>query len=256
LNAKLQLTDDLMLRYAYSETLTRPDMNFLVPTFNITVARPGNFQAQAGNTNLNPYRASNWDVSIEWYYGDTSYFSAAIFNKEVDDFIIPTVEDESLFLESGEFVFEVRRPRNSDPLVVEGLELAWLHTLESGFGIQANATIVNSDQEALLPGLGNSQNITLFYEKDAFQARIAMNNRENFLQDVVSPLGGTEPRFTETYSQVDMSISYAVNETFTVFLEGINITNEELSRRGRLAEHFVQQIDDGSRYAVGVRAVF
>lgn len=255
-NAKLQLTDDLMLRYAYSETLTRPDMNFLVPTFNITVARPGNFQAQAGNTNLNPYRASNWDVSIEWYYGDTSYFSAAIFNKEVDDFIIPTVEDESLFLESGEFVFEVRRPRNSDPLVVEGLELAWLHTLESGFGIQANATIVNSDQEALLPGLGNSQNITLFYEKDAFQARIAMNNRENFLQDVVSPLGGTEPRFTDTYSQVDMSVSYAVNETFTVFLEGINITNEELSRRGRLAEHFVQQIDDGSRYAIGVRAVF
>jgi len=83
-----------------------------------------------------------------------------------------------------------------------------------------------------------------------------MNNRENFLQDVVSPLGGTEPRFTDTYSQVDMSISYAVNETFTVFLEGINITNEELSRRGRLAEHFVQQIDDGSRYAVGVRAVF
>jgi|TARA_Y100000052_G_scaffold12262_1_gene12052 TonB-dependent receptor len=256
LNVKLQLTDDLYLRYAFSETLTRPMMDDLVPVFNVTVSRPGNLQAQAGNTELKPYKATSWDVSLEWYYDDTSYFSAAAFNKEVEDFIAGDVADESLFLESGEYVFSVLRPRNGDTLEVEGLELAWLHTLESGFGIQANATIVNSDAEFSLPGLGNSQNITLFYEKDAFQARVALNNRETFMQEAVSTLGGTEPRFTETYTQVDMSVSYDVTESLTVFFEGINITDEELTRRGRLSEHFVQQVADGARYAVGVRASF
>ena len=255
-NVKLELTDDLYLRYAYSETLTRPMMDDLVPVFNVTVARPGNLQAQAGNTALKPYSATSWDVSLEWYYDDTSYFSAAAFNKEVEDFIAGDVADESLFLDSGEYIFSVLRPRNGETLEVEGLELAWLHTLDNGFGIQANATIVNSDAEFSLPGLGNSQNITLFYEKDAFQARVALNNRETFMQEAVSSLGGTEPRFTETYTQVDMSVSYDINETFTVFFEGINITDEELTRRGRLTEHFVQQVADGARYAVGVRANF
>ena len=255
-NVKLQLTDDVYLRYAYSQTLTRPMMDDLVPVFNVTVSRPGNLQAQAGNTELEPYKATSWDVSLEWYYDDTSYFSAAAFNKEVEDFISSDTADESLFLDSGEYVFSVLRPRNGETLEVDGLELAWLHTLENGFGIQANATIVDSDSEFSLPGLGNSQNITVFYEKDAFQARVALNNRETFMQEAVSSLGGTEPRFTETYTQVDMSVSYDVNETFTVFFEGINITDEELTRRGRLSEHFVQQVADGSRYAVGVRASF
>lgn len=255
-NVKLQLTDDLYLRYAFSETLTRPMMDDLVPVFNVTVSRPGNLQAQAGNTELQPYKATSWDASLEWYYDDTSYFSAAAFNKEVEDFIASDTADESLFLDSGEYVFSVLRPRNGETLEVEGLEIAWLHTLENGFGIQANATIVNSDAEFSLPGLGNSQNITLFYEKDAFQARVALNNRETFMQEAVSSLGGTEPRFTETYTQVDMSVSYDINETLTVFFEGINITDEELTRRGRLSEHFVQQVADGSRYAVGVRASF
>ena len=256
LNVKLQLTDDLYLRYAFSETLTRPMMDDLVPVFNVTVSRPGNLQAQAGNTELKPYKATSWDVSLEWYYDDTSYFSAAAFNKEVEDFIAGDVADESLFLESGEYVFSVLRPRNGDTLEVEGLELAWLHTLESGFGIQANATIVNSDAEFSLPGLGNSQNITLFYEKDAFQARVALNNRETFMQEGVSTLGGTEPRFTETYTQVDMSVSYDVTESLTVFFEGIIMLDEDVTRRGRLSEHFVQQVADGARYAVGVRASF
>ena len=53
-----------------------------------------------------------------------------------------------------------------------------------------------------------------------------------------------------------MSVSYDVTESLTVFFEGINITDEELTRRGRLSEHFVQQVADGARYSVGVRASF
>lgn len=265
LNIKLSLTDDLMLRYAYSQTLTRPTMGDLVPVFNVTTARPGNLQAQAGNTELKPFLSTNWDISLEYYYADTSYLAAAVFQKEVEDFIVATVQPETQNLDSGAYEFNVRRPRNGETANVDGIELAWLHTFENGFGIQANATIVNSDAELdrddtsqvfALEGLGDSQNLTVFYEMDGFQARVAYNNREGFMQDVVSPLGGVEPRYTETYGQVDVSASYDIDETFTVFFEGINVTGEELRRHGRYEEQFVQLVDDGARYAVGVRATF
>ena len=189
----------------------------------------------------------------------------AAFTKEVEDFIVATVETQTLNLQSGQYDFNVRLPGNGETADVNGLELAWLHTFENGFGIQANATVVNSDasldasdttQVFALEGLGDSQNLILFYEQGPLQARVAYNNREAFMQDLVSPLGGTEPRFTKTYGQVDVSASYDINESFTVFFEGINVTGETLSRHGRYEEQFVQLIDDGARYTLGVRTSF
>ena len=264
-NVKLELTSDLILRYAYSETLTRPTMADLVPAFNVTSSRPDNNQAQSGNAALKPFLSTNWDLSLEWYYSDFSYFAGAVFQKEVDDFIVASIETETLSLDSGSYDFSVRRPRNGETANVDGLELAWTHVFENGFGFQVNATMVDSDavldladtsQIFALEGLGDSQNLVLFYEKDAWQARVAFNNREGFMQDLVSPLGGTEPRFTETYGQWDVSASYEVNENWTVFFEGINVTGEELRRHGRFTEQFVQLIDDGARYTFGVRANF
>jgi TonB-dependent receptor len=264
INVKLEVDEDMLVRFAYSQTMTRPTMSSLVPVFNVTSSRPNNNQAQAGNAGLKPFLSKNWDISYEWYYGDTSYFAAAVFSKEVDDFIVNTVETESLSLVSGAYDFDIRRPRNGEVANVNGLEISWSHVLENGFGFQVNATKVDSDAEVgndtneifALEGLGDSQNMVLFYEKDGLQARIAFNNREAFLQDIVSPLGGTEPRFTETYGQWDISASYEIDQNWTVFFEGINITGEELRRHGRFKEQFVQLVDNGSRYGFGVRASF
>ena len=264
-NLKLEVAEDMLVRFAFSETMTRPTMDSLVPSTTVTVSRPNNNQAVGGNPNLKPYVSTNWDVSYEWYYDDASYFAAAVFSKEVEDFITNTVETEVFNLESGAYDFSVRRPRNGEIAKVDGLEVAWTHTLESGFGIMANATFVDSDAQIdfanvtesfALEGLGDSQNIVLFYEKDAWQFRVAFNNREGFLQDLVSPLGGSEPRYTETYGQWDVSGSYQINDNWNVFFEGINVTGEELRRHGRFENQFIQLIDNGTRYALGIRASF
>ena len=264
MNAKFELSDDMILRFAYSETLTRPTMDSLNPAVSITVSRPNNNQATGGNADLKPYLSTNWDLSYEWYYADTSNFVVAVFSKEVDDFITSTVETETFNLESGSYDFDVRRPRNGETVQVNGLEVAWTHTWESGFGLQANATWVDSDAEIdnnasesfALEGLGDSQNIVAFYEDGPFQARIAYNKRDDFLQNLVSPYGGTEPLYTESYAQWDISGSYDINETITVFAEGVNITNEETRRHGRYQNQFVRLEDTGARWSVGVRASF
>ena len=60
----------------------------------------------------------------------------------------------------------------------------------------------------------------------------------------------------ETYGQWDISASYDINENFTIFAEGINITEEELVQTGRFANQIYSVEDNGSRYAFGIRGSF
>ncbi|EWH10207.1 TonB-dependent receptor [Catenovulum agarivorans DS-2] len=278
-NLKLNLTDDLILRGAIYDSLTRPTLSDLAPTTVYGEPRRQNLTANGGNAQLQPFRSENYDISLEWYYGDTSSFTVAAFNKDVTDWIVTLPGEEEFVLsdrsapgfacstcgaadDSDELngaseLLTVSRPQNAVDGNVNGVEIAWLHTFESGFGVQANATIVNSSEElnTLLEGLGDSQNLILFYENSGFQTRLAFNNRETFLRTAVNPTGG-EPIYGKTYGQWDLSASYDINENINVFFEGINITEEEIIQHGRYANQVISVEDNGARFAVGVRGTF
>jgi TonB-dependent receptor len=264
INVKLEVEEDMLLRFGYSETLTRPTMTDMRPVTNIGTTRPDLLLAGGGNPGLNPFLSTNWDVSYEWYYDDASAVSIGLFSKEVEGFITTINAQEQFSLASGSYEFQVSRPRNGETAKVDGLEMAWTHTWENGFGFQVNATVVNSDAEVdtsdssqtfALEGLGDSQNLIGFYEKDGFQARIAFNNRESFLQTLSNADTG-QPEFVDTYGQWDVSSSYDINENLTVVFEGIIITDEYVEKFGRIASHFTEQVRSGSRYSIGVRGSF
>lgn len=287
LNVKLEIEEDMILRFAVYDSLTRPTLSQLSPATVFGEPRRQTLTASGGNENLTPFTSENWDISYEWYYGDASMFSFAVFSKEVKDFITVSTGIESYEMTNrvapdfncvgcdpataqqeeelnGQFEdYTVARPQNGESARVTGYEIALTHVFENGFGFTANATVVDSDVELgddttttfALEGLGDSQNLILFYEADTWQARIAYNNREGFLRLTDNGFNG-EPVNTETFGQVDVSASYDINENVTVFFEGINITEEELVQTGRFANQAYNIEDNGSRYAVGVRAKF
>ncbi len=160
-------------------------------------------------------------------------------------------------------VYTVARPQNGESASVDGFEIAVTHIFENGFGISANATFVDSNRDIgndttsrfALEGIGDSQNLILFYETDRWQARIAYNNREEFLRLLDNGFNG-EPVRTNEFGQVDISGSYDISDTLTVFFEGINITEEELVQTGRFANQTYNIEDNGARYAIGLRGKF
>lgn len=286
MSAKLNITDSLVLRAAASKTITRPTLDSLSPVTVITTTRQGgDLTSTSGNPELEPFESDNFDLSLEWYYGDSSYVSAGYFKKDVANFIVNAQESKTFTLPGGELlrdpstgsdsdaydaqdevaVFTNTLPNNGETATVDGLELALQHSFgDTGFGIIANATLVTSDAELdpndlsqvfALTGLSDSYNLVGFYEKGPFQTRLSWNWRDQFVQELTQ-VQGDGPTIVEDYQQLDLSASYDINDNISLIFEGINLTEEYVHKRGRYDNHLLLIEDSGRRWAFGVRATF
>jgi len=279
---KLDVTDEWVARFAASRTITRPTLSSMAPVTNIgTTRQGGNLTATSGNPALKPFESDNLDLSLEYYYGDTSYVSLGYFQKNVSNFIVNTVENRTFVTSDGLLkdpstgndpsnpdpadevaVFAVTVPNNGEDAEVTGWEFAVQHYFgESGFGAIFNMTMVDSDSELdpadtsqkfAVTGLSDSLNLVGFYEKGPWQARLAFNQREEFLQDLTQ-VNGDGVQFVDDYEQWDFSASYDFTDNVSVFFEAINLTEEVVTKHGRFSNHFLLAEDAGRRFALGVR---
>lgn len=235
-----------------------------------------------GNPFLEAFESTNYDVSFEWYFDDVTFVGIAGFHKEFENFLeaqtLPVArdiifpagnggrtEDETISVD-----FQDTRQRNGEEGSISGVEFAAQKTFDnlpgfwSDFGAAFNYTYVTSnidrdpnsgasdcDYNGLSP---NSYNISGFYENDRFQARIAYNYRDEFLFQCFADF--SEPRNREDFGQLDMSASFYVTDTIQVFVEAINITEEETRDFSRFRNRFLTYESTGARYTIGARASF
>lgn len=321
------LTDDIKLRASYSITIARPSYSNLRPDYANLDSR---FRTAAtGNSQLTPLESENLDLSLEWYYGDASYLSVALFQKEVSDFIGTTVVEEPVYglrdirngprfadaisdIETARANGELNRdgtlwnPENlahqhdmmlmnegldptnettfvtangDDPIqtwrvstpsnfqddTITGAELSIQHFFgESGFGFQANYTLVDSDLEVdntsqdeqfAMLGVSDTANLALIYDKDRFQTRVTYNWRDSYLTSLAQG-GNNAPGYVAEYSQIDFSMSYELNDYVTLLAEGLNVTGEDSRLYGRSERQMFSLEDLGARYSVGARVTF
>ncbi|WP_448214166.1 TonB-dependent receptor [Colwellia sp. MEBiC06753] len=87
-NFNLEVTDDLIFRAAYSETVGRAGYEQLQGGTTVgTNYNKGGGSGTSGNPELEPLESTNYDLSFEWYYDDASYASIGYFRKDVTNFI-------------------------------------------------------------------------------------------------------------------------------------------------------------------------
>ena len=162
-------------------------------------------------------------------------------------------------------IWATNTPVNDVDNTIDGIELAVQHWFgASGFGVQANYTMVDADknfnnlvtggQTAML-GLSDSANLIGFYDRDAWQVRLAYNWRDQFLNSRTMS-GANEPAYTEEFAQIDFSISYELNENVSFTAEGLNITGEDSRVHGRSVNQMYSLEDLGARYQLGARYTF
>lgn len=292
----LNVTEEIVTRFSYSRTIGRPGIGSLFPGTNLLAPRPeGPFRASQGNPNLLPLTSDNFDLTFEWYADDGSTASVSYFKKYTDNFIGSGSENRVINNVNGNpitdpsanprtdgvcpddsatpnpvclsapgdpvITWEVTTPLNLQSRIIDGWELnAQYFFGDTGFGAVANYTIVESDenfdvfnfdQSAALTGLSDSANLVGFYENEELQVRLAYNWRDDFLRSL-----GNEPVFVEAYGQWDVSVSYDINETFSVSVDGLNLTNETVRRHARFKEQLIDAEQYGTRFNIGVSAKF
>lgn len=102
LDIRVEVTDEVVTRMSYSQTVGRAQYADL---FASTTAgapnRPtvlgGQTGGETGNPALLPLESENFDISVEWYYGEDSYVSVGWYDKTVQNFVGTGVFTQPLF---------------------------------------------------------------------------------------------------------------------------------------------------------------
>lgn len=236
LNVRLSLTDTVVARFSASRVMTRPTLSDLSPAQTI-LTNPGNEQITHGNPDLKPFRASQVEGGLEWYFDRLSLLSAAVFYKDIDSFIADTTTPQLV----DQVTFQVTEPTNGKGANVKGFELGYRQVFSNlpgawnGLGFEGSFTMAESDANYAnsvtgvhygLESLSKySYSAIGFYEKYGIQARIAWTWRDKFLQTASGRNG--DPQYFDSYGQLDANLSYDVNAHTTVFIEGLNLNNEK-----------------------------
>jgi len=95
LDLALHITDDVIGRISIGKSIARADLNLLQQGIGSVGAPRGGptllgglpGTSSDGSVGLRPIESQNFDLSLEWYYADSSYVSLGYFNKEVPNFI-------------------------------------------------------------------------------------------------------------------------------------------------------------------------
>lgn len=268
LNFKLNLTDELLLRFSAAQVLSRPSLYYLrswaAPNF--TVREQGLPTLAMGNPGVKPEEANQADLTLEWYYGESSALSGGVFVKDIKSFVT-----------EGKFAADVA---GTDYLVttsvngeygakVEGYEMAWQQSLQellpepfNGLGFQLNYTYVDSSYDdpdlkaKNLPFQGmskNSYNAVVYYEQYGVQARLAYNWRSKF---VTNPEDWGGASWIASYGQLDASVSYDIMHGLTVFAEASNLSNSRYWGYVKREDQVNYLERFGTQLAIGIRGSF
>jgi len=285
LNVVAELAPDFLLRLGAAKVMARPGLGSLTPGVTVSVSG-GARTVKGGNPNLDPIRATTYDLAAEWYFQESSLLSVGLFYKDIDSFAQNTNErrafntsglPDSVAIDLGaspndDFSFQV--PINTPGGALKGAEANYVQTFTflpgkwGNLGAQLNYTFVDSKIQYMtssganslktdLTGLSrHSWSATLFYEGDRFSGRVSATNRDNYLIQVP----GTEQGFTDdVHGQngatfVDASLRYKLNDKMELSLEGINLTNKPSQTWiGASSQLPLDYSETGRVYLVGFR---
>ena len=267
LNLALNVTDNFITRFGVAKVMARPQIgntlagtNYLVPTTSLAASGP-NFTASIGNVKLDPFRATTYDLSFEWYFAKDSLLSAAFFYKDIDTYIqiirqdLPysdlTALNPSAFAPgfctgtcSASTTFALTSAVNTKGGPLSGFELSYQQPFTflpapfDKFGVLLNFTKVKSEidycnnstctltvTDDLVNLSPTAYNATLYYEDDKLSARVSAAWRDDYLQNVPGRNGNSLEGKTETFN-VDASASYKLTKSLTLTFEGLNLTDE------------------------------
>jgi iron complex outermembrane receptor protein len=261
LNLNFRVRDDLSVRLGLAREMARPRMDQMRASVNIdfnqgrvasTDVNQSPWGGSGGNPELRPWIANAADISIEKYFGRRGYVSLALFYKDLESYIYDqqTLTDFTGYPYEGPVAPVLRQgflstPQNGEGGTISGAEFAVSVPFDlfwaplEGFGMTFSASYTESDiipnpgsPSTPLPGLSEKVgNLTFYYERNGFQARISDRYRSEFLGELSGVGTDRIQRMVDAESVVDAQIGYEFQsgrlEGLSLLAQVNNLTDEQ-----------------------------
>jgi len=266
---KFNATKNTILRFAWTNTIARPNYIDLVPYRSIVNEDE---EIELGNPNLEATTAMNFDLMGEHYFKNVGIISGGLFYKSLNDFVYPsTFEAEGDVYGPGTGGYDVFRPENGDDANIFGAEISVQRQLDflpgfaKNFNIMLNYTYLSSNADGIknedgdlredvdLPGTSpNMFNGSLAYSDKKINLRLSANYSDAYIDEI----GGNrlEDRYYDEQFLLDFNASYAINPSLRIFVDFNNITDQPLryyqgvSSRTMQSEYYGRRLSFGLKY--------
>jgi len=263
LHLRYNLAQNTLLRFAYTNTLARPNYFDLVPYRQIEDGE----EISIGNPDIDPTRSLNLDLSLEHYFGNIGLVSGGVFYKNIDDFIVNQSFTDFAF--EGTTYDNFTQPINGGSARLLGLELAFQRQL--GFiapalenvGLYFNYTFIDSrvtdfnfegreaDKLALPGAPKHTLNASLAYDAGKLTTRLSLNYASDFVDEISEEAFADVNYDAVTY--LDFNFNYSLSPRFTLYGNANNLLNQPLRFFQGSRERTFQAEYYNARFDLGVK---
>ncbi len=298
INVAFDLAPDLILRTSAAQVISRPNYSELFATSTLpglNDGTPGNEKLNRGSVALDPFKATQADVSLEWYFGGEGLAAVTYFIKDVSSFISTRQKlNQSIGIDDNDVKKDWEENGNASPCGagiydcwtvsekynanggrIEGVELQLQDSFDNGLGYSANYTYADAgspsenypdEMSVFSDSSKHTVNLVGYYEMDSFSARLAYNWRSEYMMRELPGFYGN--REHQDYGSLDLSASYAITEWMDITFEAVNLTEEDSVQKGVASadnenviaefkeDYPVWSFEGEARYKVGVALRF
>jgi iron complex outermembrane receptor protein len=234
-NLKLDFDGGKVVRLGLAKVVARPPLDELRASRTLTSWEP--YTGSAGNPQLDPFKAVQFDASAEWYFRPESLAAVSYYYKDVSSYIgwkqTPATFDG--------ITYAVSSPVNGGGGHIQGLEFTFQTPfffapgILSKFGVYSNYALVRSNLEEFSPvndplkmvGLAKrTATLDLWYADGPVEARLGYKYRSPMT--VIYGWSGSDLQTLETEKTLDFSGSYQISSSIGLRFQVNNLTNEPL----------------------------
>jgi TonB-dependent receptor len=263
-NAKFDFGDGKIARLGVAKVIARPPLDEL--RASRTLANYAPYTGSAGNPDLDPFKAWQFDASAEYYFRPEALIAASYYYKDVSSYI---GWKQSPVVFNGT-TYAVSSPTNGGGGHIQGVELTFqtpFFFLPKGldkFGIYSNYAYVQSNLKEFSPvnnpldmtGLAkNTATVDLWYANGPLEARLGFKYHSPMT--VIYGWSGSDLQTLESEKTLDFSSSYTFNDHVAVRFQVNNLTNEALRMYRDNDPNRIGRYDSyGRRYLMDVTVKF
>jgi TonB-dependent receptor len=172
-NLKINLSDELIMRFGFSEAIAKPDLGNLRNFVNISAddgvftydpntpdgEEPvpigyeySRYTASSGNPELKPMESYNYDLSLEWYFAEgVGSLTGSLFYKDLTNYFVNGTQAREYTNNGATQIVDVQGAINAGDGKIQGFEIAYQQFFDflpegwDGLGVQFNYTYIDEE---------------------------------------------------------------------------------------------------------------